>query len=86
MGYNNHFQSGVSFFNEFSGKRKLSFNVFAERNSFSSISASNTGNPLNDSIRRFNIDSNILKGLAYSTNAEVDYTRMRFSMKPVMRK
>ncbi|MDI1235407.1 MAG: hypothetical protein PSX81_14090 [bacterium] len=76
---NNTAQTGVSYFNEFSRKRKFSVNLFVERNKFNSISASNSSNPFNDSVRRFNIDSNIINGLAYSTSLQMSYTKMRDS-------
>ncbi len=76
---NNTAETGISYFNEFSRKRKFSVNLSLDRNKFNSISASNSSNPFNDSIRRFNIDSNVINGLAYSASIQVSYTKQRDS-------
>lgn len=76
---NNGVETGISYFNEFARKRKFSVNLSLERNKFNSISASNSSNPFNDSIRRFNIDSNVINGLAYSASVQVSYTKQRDS-------
>jgi len=76
---NNKAGLGISYFNEFSRKRKLSINFSVDRNKFNSISASNSSNPFNDSIRRFNVDSNLINGLAYSASAQISYTKRRDS-------
>ena len=76
---NNRAGTGISYFNEFSRKRKLSINLSLDRNKFNSISASNSSNPFNDSIRRFNIDSNVINGVSYSAALQVNYTKQRDS-------
>ncbi len=67
--------AGFTYFNEYSGKRKISLNVYANRNDYSSISSSQSINPLNDSTRRVNRDSSNTAGLALSSSFEFNYSK-----------
>jgi hypothetical protein len=72
---NNKLNSGFTYFNEFSGKRKLSFNIYGNRNNYNSIEASKNISPINDSTQRSNTDSSVLNGLAVSANFDVSFTK-----------
>jgi hypothetical protein len=72
---NNKLNSGFTYFNEFSRKRKLTVNVFGNRNKYNSINSSRSFNAFNDSTFRSNSDSSILNGLALSGALEVYYTK-----------
>ena len=72
---NNKTSTGLTYFNEFKHRRKLSINVFANRNSYSSISASSSISALNDSSQRFNKDSNNLKGLALGSKLSINFSQ-----------
>ncbi len=72
---NNKLNAGLTYFNEFSRKRKLSFNVFGNRNRFNSIQASQSVSPINDSTRRSHTDSSVTDGLALAGSFEINYTK-----------
>lgn len=72
---NKKVSGGFTYFNEFSKNRKLSFNVFADRNVYNSINFSQNITALNDSSNRNFIDSNILNGLSNNLSADVNYTK-----------
>lgn len=67
--------SGFTYFNEYKGKKKLSVNFFANRNDYSSISASSSENPLNDSTRRLSTDSSNSNGLALSSSMSLNFSQ-----------
>lgn len=66
---------GLTYFNEFTKKRKLSINLFTNRNDYNSISSSNSSSALNDSTQRINKDSSSSFGLLYRNSFEVSYTK-----------
>lgn len=72
---NNKTGGGLTYFNEFKGKRKLSFNLFINRNDFNSITASTGINALNDSLKRINTDSSESRGLALNAFFEINYSK-----------
>lgn len=73
---NNKLSTGLTYFNEFKGKKKLSFNAFGARNSYNSISSSNSLFALNDSTRRTSKDTIATNGLSKSLNAEINFTKV----------
>lgn len=73
---NNKLSSGLTYFNEFKGKKKLSFNVFGSRNNYSSISSGNNIFALNDSTQRINKDTINTTGLSKSLNTEINFTKV----------
>ncbi|MEZ4804882.1 MAG: hypothetical protein R2852_05215 [Bacteroidia bacterium] len=72
---NNKTGAGLTYFNEFKGKRKVSANFFVDRNKYNSISASKSFNGLNDSTERINIDSNSSNGLVTSGSMELTMSK-----------
>lgn len=72
---NNKTSSGFTYFNEFSKKRKLSFNILGSRNIYNSISSSSSFYALNDSTTRNSIDSNYSEGRSMNMSAEINYTK-----------
>jgi len=72
---NNKTNSGLTYFNEFKGRRKLSVNWFANRNEYTSISASNGISALNDSTQRFNKDSSNTRGIILGSKLEINFSR-----------
>ena len=72
---NNKTSTGLTYFNEFKRRRKLSINWFADRNDYSSISASNGISALNDSTQRFNKDSTNTKGLVLGSKLEINFSK-----------
>ncbi|MEY4877210.1 MAG: hypothetical protein RL708_2359 [Bacteroidota bacterium] len=64
-----------TYFNEFSHKRKVSFNLGFNHNKFNSISQSTSENPVNDSIRQRSESSQILNGMAKEFTADINYTK-----------
>ena len=72
---NNKTSTGLTYFNEFKGRRKLSVNWFADRNDYSSISASNGISALNDSTQRFNKDSTNTKGRVLGSKLVINFSK-----------
>lgn len=72
---NNKTSMGLTYFNEFKRRRKLSVNWFVNRNDYSSISASNGISALNDSTQRFNKDSSNTKGLVLGSKLEINFSK-----------
>lgn len=73
---NNKLDGGLTYFNEYSRKRKLSFNAFTSRNKHNSINSSKSITSLNDSTERSNADSSVTNGLDLSGSFSIDYTKV----------
>jgi hypothetical protein len=72
---NNKLSSGFTYFNEFSRKRKLSFNFVGSRNQYNTIQASKSINAINDSTQRSNTDSSTTNGIASYGKLDINYTK-----------
>lgn len=72
---NRESNAGMTFFNEFSKKRKLSFNTMISQNDYTSIYSDNTLYGINDTLQRSNLDSTNIKGVSKSANLEINYTK-----------
>ncbi|MEX0596231.1 MAG: hypothetical protein WD512_07000, partial [Candidatus Paceibacterota bacterium] len=72
---NNKINGGLTYFNEFSRKRKLSVNLFSNNNFFNSISSSNNFTALNDSTNRTSQDSSFMDGKIHRLKLETSYTQ-----------
>lgn len=66
---------GLTYFNEFTKKRKISINFFSNRNDYNSISSSTNSSALNDSTQRINKDSSSSYGLLYRNSFEISYSK-----------
>jgi hypothetical protein len=73
---NNKMSGGLTYFNEFSRKRKLSFSAFGSRNNYFSTEASKSINAINDSTQRSNTDSSSTRGTSYSGTFETNYSKV----------
>ncbi len=67
--------AAFSYFNEFSGKRKLSGNIGASTNNFNSTSKVITENPLSQFGSQKTLTNSTEKGLAQLVNGQVDFTK-----------
>lgn len=72
---NNKTNLGLTYFNEFKGKKKLSFNFDVSQNNFSSISSNNSFFAISDSINRNNIDSNYTEGISKKIYGNINFTK-----------
>lgn len=72
---NNKSNLGMTYFNEFKGKKKLSFNLDVSQNNFSSISSNNSFFALNDTINRNNYDSSYSTGISRKIYANINFTK-----------
>lgn len=72
---NNRTNFGTTYFNEFSRKRKFSFNVDLSHNNYSSISSSNSIYALNDTTNRSNKDSVNTNGISNRLYLNVNYSK-----------
>lgn len=72
---NNKISGGATYFNEFSKKRKLSFNAFVAQNHFSSINSSKVANAVSETNSRNMTDSSNFDGTSKSFDFSVNYTK-----------
>jgi hypothetical protein len=72
---NNKINGGLTYFNEFSKRRKLSVNLYSNNNFFNSISSSNNFTALNDSTNRTSQDSSYMDGKIHRLKFETSYTQ-----------
>ncbi|MCC6817667.1 MAG: outer membrane beta-barrel protein [Bacteroidia bacterium] len=72
---NNKTNAGLTYFNEFSKRRKLSFNLDYDHNNFFTISSSNTNIALDDSTNRLSVDSSYSKGTVNRMAGNIGFSK-----------
>jgi len=72
---NNKLSGGATYFNEFSRKRKLSFNAFVAQNKFSSINSSKIENAVSEINSRKMTDSSNFNGTSNNIEFSANYTK-----------